>query len=55
VGDGIQRPQDIEALPPARGFDPAPRETPEVPQKCAEDEMDRIHKKDRAFAGLRLS
>ena len=54
VGDRIQGAQDIEALPPARGFDPAPCETPQVPQKRAEDEMGRIDKKDRAFTGVRV-
>jgi hypothetical protein len=54
VGDRIQRAQNIEALSPARGFDPAPRETPEVTQKGTEDKMGRIHKKDRAFTGLRF-
>jgi hypothetical protein len=54
VGDRIQRAQDIEALPPTRGFDPAPHETPEVTQKRAEDEMGRIHKKHRAFTGVRF-
>ena len=54
MGDRIQRAQDIEALPPARGFDPASRETPEVTQKRAEDKMGRIHKKDRSLTGFRF-
>jgi hypothetical protein len=52
--DRIQGPQDIEALPPARGFDPAPGKTPEIPQKRAEDKMGRIHKKDRSLTGVRF-
>jgi hypothetical protein len=54
VGDRIQRTQDIEALPPTRCFDPAPRETPQVPQKRTEDKMGRIDKKDSTFTGLRF-
>jgi hypothetical protein len=54
VGNRIQRAQNIAALPPARGVDPAPRETPEVTQKRAEDNMGRIHPKDRSLTGLRF-
>jgi hypothetical protein len=54
VGDRIQRAQDSEALPPARRFDPAPRETPQVSQKRTEDKMGRIDKKDGAFTDLRF-
>jgi hypothetical protein len=54
MGDSIQCAQDIEALPPARGFDPTPRETPYVTEQGAEDKMGRIHKKDGAFTRLRF-
>jgi hypothetical protein len=44
--DGMERAEPMDTLPPAGRFDPPPGAAPEIPQKRAEDQMRRIHKKD---------
>ena len=54
MGDGMQRPQDIEALPATgRTYEHAGK-TPEPSQVGPEDEMGRIDEKDGSLTGFGL-
>src|SRR3972149_5137277 len=52
--DGIQGPQDIEALPPRGRLNEYARKTPQKTEKGRQHKMGRIDEEHRAPTGLRL-
>ena len=52
--DGIQSPQDIEALASRGRFDEYARETPQEAQTGCQNKMGRIHKENGPLTGLSL-
>jgi hypothetical protein len=54
MGDGIDRPQNIEALPASRSADKHPRKAPQHPQKGRQDKVSGIDKKHHPLPRFRL-
>jgi len=52
MGDGIQGPQDIEALPTRRGLDEHARQRPQKAEKRREHEMGGVHKENGSLSSL---
>ena len=52
LGDSVDRPEDVEALPAAGGFNPDTSEAPQRREKGAENKMGGINKEHGAFPGL---